>query len=431
MLVVNLSAVCWCGAADGVYFPPAAIPAAEIQEQRLHAIFSRMNPAAGKIEAERAARAFIEHIRATSPIAAEKLTAGRMDDGELESRFRVFLKDRPELVAGGKRSETGGAPRARVAELLKREEGLANGEAERLALADKFISRLAERSGTASENLSAGRMTDDELASRVSVFIADLKAEAVAAKIDPAAAAIDALIDTYVAANFGRDGERVNEVSYRGTIEEGGVKREFTIFRKRPNKLRMHFVKDGLVASVLGYDGQTGWRQAPGKPAELISPGDAAVLRTMSRFDPPLVGYRERGAVVSRESSVRPGEVVLRVREKDGTESFITIEESTMNEVASRSRTAAGRVEEARYREHKKSGVLNIAYVQEQWTDGAIRSTTRIERVRAEPGLLDAFFSTPANESLGYMDYMGALIVIKNRTTAQASAGVSGNLTKP
>jgi outer membrane lipoprotein-sorting protein len=428
-LAVNLSAIISSGASDGVHFQPPMISTSEIQQQRLHAVFAQMNPAADKRAAETAARAFLEHIRGTSPIAAEKLVSGRMDDEELEARFGVFLKDRPELSTHGKRGAETGSSRARVAELLKAETGIATSEAERLALADKFLFRLAQRSGMASESLRDGRMTDEELESRVAVFVADLKAEAMAAKTDPTAAAMEALIDSYLSANFGRDGERINEVSYRGTIEEGGVKREFTIFRKRPDKLRMHFVEEGLVLSVIGYDGKTGWRQAPGRPAELISPRDAAVLRTTARFDPPLVGYRERGAVVSRDSAVKTGEIVLRVRETDGTENFITIEEATMTEVANRSQTSTGGVEESRYRDYRKSGVLNVAYLQERWVDGTLRSTTRIEQVRVDPGILDAFFAPPVNESLGYMDYMGALIVIKNRATAQTAK--SANSDKP
>lgn len=378
------------------------------------------NPSAQRSDAERAVREFIDYIRITSPIAAEKLATGQMEDEELESRFGVFLKDRPAL-SGKFDGEAGVSPRTKVAELLKRDSAVASNDTERLALAERFLTRLTERSAMAGDSLRSGKMPAEELQSRVAVFISDLKAEAVAAKLDPSAVALEAVIDSFVRANFGRDGERVGAISYRGSLEENGAKREFVIFRKRPEKFRMHFVKDGLVVSVLGYDGGNAWRQAPGKAAQRIPAGEIATLHKVARFDPPLVDYRERGAQVKRDGKAESGPITLRIHEADGSELVSTIDPKTLSEVSTRMQRPGGGVEETRYKDHRKAGVLTVAHVQEQWVDGVLRSTTRIDQVRSEPGLLDSFFAQPENQNLGFMDYMGALVVIKERAAQQAA----------
>jgi outer membrane lipoprotein-sorting protein len=274
-------------------------------------------------------------------------------------------------------------------------------------------------------------MPTEELQSRVTIFISDLKAEASTVSADPAAAALEAVIDAFIRTNFGREGERVGAISYQGSIEENGVKREFIIFRKRPEKIRMHFIKEGLVASVLGYDGKNAWRQAPGKEAVRVPAEELAALRKIARFDPPLVGVRERGAEIIREDKVGNGPITLRIRERDGAEFVSMIDPETLNELSTRSQGSGGSVEETRYMDHRKLGVLNVAHTQEQWLDGALRSTTHITDVRLEPGLLDSFFSPPEKQSLGFMDYMGALVVIKDRAAQQASAKPAASGDKP
>jgi outer membrane lipoprotein-sorting protein len=407
--------------------PPISVTAVELQMQRLTALYAKKHPPGDDQAAQRAARAFLEHLRTSSPIAAEKLINGRMEDGELESRFDVYLRDRPELQ--GRVMGIGvGSPRERVAELMKKEHTVANDEAGRFALAEKFIERLAERSSLANDTLRNGKMSDEELNSRVAIFLSDLKAEAVAVSVDPSVAALEALVDTFIKANFGREGERVDAIAYQGAIEENGVAREFVIFRKRPNKFRMHFVKEGLVASVLSYDGKTAWRQVPGKEAQRISDAETAGLREIARFDPPIVGIREREAHIFRDDKTSKSTVTLRIREKDGSEYISVIDTETLLELSQR---RGGTAEETRYRDYRKLGALNVAHTQEQWVDGSLRSVTRIEDVRLQPGLLDSFFNLPEKQSLGFMDYMGALIVIKERSAQQTSSANTTTGGKP
>jgi hypothetical protein len=392
-----------------------------MQRQQLTGMLQKKLPDASPDALDRAARDFLDHLRETSPLAAEQFATGRMDEDDLASRVDVFLSDHPEL-SGRTAPAASGTPRTRVAELLKREPGIVQTDQDRLALADRFLDNLGQLSGTARDNLAAGRMSDDELQSRVAVFAADWRAEKAQAAVDPAAAAVPAIVDSFAKANFGRVTDRVDAICYQGVIEEREAKREFVMFKKRPQKLRIHIVEKGLVIGVIAYDGSTAWRQSPGRAATTITGSGAESVADSARFDDPLIGYRERGADVRLES--KPGEAPLRLRihEADGTTRITSIDPVTFNELSLRTLHSDGGWEETRFKDYRKVGDLNVAYVQEQWTKTGLRSTTRITDVSLDPGLLDRFFGYPTDPNLGFMDFMGGLSILQAREKQPAAA---------
>jgi outer membrane lipoprotein-sorting protein len=392
-----------------------------MQRQQLAGMLQKKLPNASPDTLDRAARDFLDHLREASPLAAEQFATGRMDEDDLASRVDVFLSDHPEL-SGLTAPAVSGTPRTRVAELLKREAGIAQTDPERLALADRFLDNLGQLSGTARDNLAAGRMSDDELQSRVAVFAADRRAEKAQAIVDPAIAAVPAIVDSFEKANFGRVTDRVDAICYQGSIEEKGTKREFVMFKKRPQKLRIHIVQEGLVIGVIAYDGSTAWRQSPGRAATPIGGSGAESVADSARFDDPLIGYRERGADVRLES--KPGEAPLRlrIREIDGTTRITAIDPVTFAELSLRTLHSDGGWDETRFKDYRKVGDLNVAYLQEQWTKTGLRSTTRISDVSLDPGLLDRFFAYPTDPNLGFMDFMGGLSILQAREKQHAAA---------
>jgi outer membrane lipoprotein-sorting protein len=361
---------------------------------------------------EAAKRDFLDLLRQNSPIASEKLLSGKMDDEELESRVDVYLRDHPALTGSAVGTQSND-PRKRVAELLKRDPSIAGSDVERLALADRFLERLAQRSRMAHDDLVKGKMTEEELQSRVTVYIADVHAETTASAVDPKKAAAAAVVESYLKANFGLSTEHPNAISFRGEIEAGGTKRQFVIFKKRPNKIRMHIVEDGLVVGIFSFDGTTAWRQEPSKPAITLAGAEAAALVRSARFDDQLMDYRERGAAVQLEEKTEKGSIQLHLRETDGSEMIAEIDPATFNLLVSRSRDSGGEWAETRFSEFHKVGALNMAYVQEEWAQGKLKSTTRVSDVRLDSGLLDQIFAYPTNLVMGYMDYMGGLALLK------------------
>ena len=209
---------------------------------------------------ERAERAFLDHLHQTSGMAAEQLAAGRLDDDDLSARIDVFLGDHPEL-SGARVATSTEVPRARLLEALGRNPDLARTDAERQALADRFIVWLGGLSGTARDAFLSGAMPTDELQSRVDIFAADVRAERTRVISDPAVAAVPAIVDAFEKANLGPVPERADSVCCRGTESDAATTREFVMFKKRPGSIRIHILQDGLVVGVLAYDGATAWRQ--------------------------------------------------------------------------------------------------------------------------------------------------------------------------
>ncbi len=387
--------------------PPSLAPA---PQRRLDLQFKRRFPGEPQATIERAEHAFLDHLRQSSSMAAEQLASGRIDDDDLSARIDVFLGDHPELT--GSVPSTAGGPRAQLMEALVRIPDLARSDSERQGLADRFIIWLGGLSGTARDNLLAGRMVPEELQSRVDVFAADVRAERSHVVTDPAVAAVPAIADAFEKANLGPVPERADSISCRGTVSEGEVTREFVLFKKRPGSIRIHIVQDSLVVGVLAYDGATAWRQVPGKPPSRIGGPEAETLMSTARFDDPLVGYRERGATGRLESTPGASTIRLSIRESGGEEVIETIEPRTYNLLSSGRRDTAGKWDETRFRDYHKFGPLNVAGTQEHWTDGVLRSTTRITDVRLDTGVLARIFTMPTNPKLDFMDYMGGLEVL-------------------
>jgi hypothetical protein len=217
--------------------------------------------------------------------------------------------------------------------------------------------------------------------------------------------------------------ERADSICCRGTVNDGTVTREFVLFRKRPNNIRIHIVENGLVVGVLAYNGVTAWRQVSGKPPLQIHGPEAESLISSSRFDDPLVGFRERGAKARLESAPGASPIRLRISEVGGSEVVETIDPSTYNELSMERRDSSGNTVEMRFRDYRKVGSLNFAGVQEEWINGVIHSTTRITEVRLDTGVLARIFAIPTNPNLDYLDLMGALQVLAKVST-KAGAGV-------
>ncbi len=383
--------------------------------------FKRRLPSAPRDVIDRAEKAFLEHLRKVSGMAADQLAAGRLDEDDLSARIDVFLGDHPEL-AGTQGAEPVRDAHARVVDALGRDPDLARTDAQRGTLADRFIVWLGGLSGTARDALLAGQMPPEELQARIDVFAADIRAERTQVVSDPAVAAVPAIEEAFEKANLGPVPERADSICCKGTESDGPVSREFVLFKKRPNFIRIHLLKDGLVVGVLAYDGTTAWRQVPGRTPVQLQGQEAESLIASARYDNPLVGYRERGAKARLESAPGASPIRVSIREAGGDEVVETIDPATYNEVSIGRKDSIGKWDETRFREYRKVGAFTLAGLQEHWNDGVLRSTTRISDVRLDTGVLAKIFAMPTDSSLGYMDLMGGLEILA-RVSKRAGEG--------
>jgi hypothetical protein len=355
-------------------------------------------------------------------MAADQLADGRMEEDDLSARIDVFLGDHPELT--GLQSAAPGGPRSQISEILKRDGDLAKTEAERQVLADRFVVWLGNLSSTARDSLLAGRMPLEELQSRLNVFAADIRAERNRVVSDPAVAAVPPIADAYEKANLGPVPERADSICFRATLTEGNTIRHYVLFKKRPNKVRMNIVDGDVVIGVLAFDGVTAWRQAPGRTPVVLQGADAESLMSVSRFDDPLVGYRDRGARARLESPPGASPIRLSIHEHDGSEVVETIDPVTYTELSIGWRRPNGQQVETRFGEYHKVGSLNLPSVQDELIDGVLHMETRITDVRLDAGVLDAVFNPPKSPANDFMDYMGGLAVIEKSLKANDSGSV-------
>ena len=397
---------------------------------------------------DREAESFIEHLRQTSTMAVERYENGTMEDDELQSRLDVFVADDradkaqdappPSAAPAPPVVDTAASDQVQLQEVSKVLQGRLPKDKERaidLAARD-FLAHLRHTSPLAAERFGEGHMDDDDLAARIEVYLGDhpeLSGKAVKPQVavDPAAAAVSAFVDAFEKANFGLLTERAQAICFRGSLEEGGVKRDLVIFKKRPNKLRIHVVEGGLVIGVIAFDGRDVWRQAMGRPATHVSGITAEEFAKSARFDDPIVGCLERGASARLEVGPGASPERLHIVEKDGTHWVETIDPATEDELSLVQSRPEGSSVETRFRDYRRVGNLNVAHVVEQWVDGKLRSTTRIADVSVDPGLVDRLFTYPEDPNLGYMDYMGGLAVLQSRGKPGSAGAVQPSEARP
>lgn len=399
----------------------------EFQRQRIELLLEPASPALSAEQRARIGREFLAHVRRNARITAERLDRGEIDDEELRTRLKVFLEDRPELR--GAAAAAGDAP-SRVRAALARAAGAPADEAARRALAAAFLERLAQRGRTALEALSAGRMPESELDSRVTVFLADWREEhAVSAGEKNAAAALAAFAERFVAANFGTGADRVQSLALRGTADEGGRRREFVLFRQHPDRVRLHYVENGVVTLALGHDGEHAWRQEASGRAIYLSGAEARAVRELAEFDHPLIDSAARRVAVKLAGGTLagPGAVELELERAGGAKTVSRIDAATLQENAVVRVAADGKRSETRLSDYRKLGAMNVPYRQETWEDGALKRTVVIAQAEIEPGLLAEFFARPDGGRFAFMDFMGALDVIRKKQAAAAPATGGGS----
>jgi hypothetical protein len=392
-------------AADPAIVAPPGSAASALTHQELMGILAKRLPGQTPDALKRASADFLAQLRETSPIIAEDFEQGRLSQDEIASRLDVFIGDHPEYT-GQRAAAPVTDPRQRIADLLRPATDLIRTGEELDRLVDRFLNDLGNLSGTAKEDLLAGRMAQSDLQTRVSVFLSDLRAEAAKTNLDPAEAAAGPIVDSYLKATFGSASERMNSICYRGTVDDMKTKSEFVTFRMRPNLLRIHVVKDGLVIRILAYDGNQAWAQAPGRMPVSVTGLEALAVARSADFDDPLMGYKERGAKVRLLAGAANEPYQIQILEAGGAESVVMIDRSSYTESAARRRRPDGKWNEVRFEDYRTVGTTKVAFRTQEWSDGVLRATTQYSEVRVDPGIISNLFRRPGPTQFAFMDLM-------------------------
>jgi hypothetical protein len=415
-------------AEDSQIAPSSSQIASTLLRQRTRSILAEHYPSLPTATIDHVAQNFEDHLRKTSKLSAESYAEGRLDESELEARISVYIRDNPLKELSGQPSSKAGM-HERVLAAVNGIDATARTQVERNALADKFIQQISETNRTAYENLKSGIMGKEELVSRVTVFLDDIRHTS--SKTDPKAAAQDSSADIiaeqFVRRNFGEPNERATTIVFGCllTDAESGRKQHMRIARKSPDKIRVYLYSENIVIQSYGYDGVRCWSQTLSQEAKDLPSEQAASIIEASQFEHPLESYKTRGAQVSFSGgSPEPFQLVL--KEKSGRIITSFVDPITFRETKQIVQSVDGKTTEIRLSNYKRYGSLNFPCTQEIWLNGVLKQTVEQDDVLVGTALFDSLFRPTNTGLVQFMDYMGGLSVIKKKLseTKTISAGV-------
>jgi hypothetical protein len=111
---------------------------------------------------------------------------------------------------------------------------------------------------------------------------------------------VDEVIGKSIAAHGGMEKiKAIQSIRMSGRAMVGpGIEAPFTLEFKRPMKMRLDIVVQGISATLQAYDGKTGWQLLPfqgNKDAEPLSADDLKDVQETADYDGPLVDYKTKG----------------------------------------------------------------------------------------------------------------------------------------
>jgi outer membrane lipoprotein-sorting protein len=129
-------------------------------------------------------------------------------------------------------------------------------------------------------------------------FVVPVLALLIAVTSSAAELTLDEILAKHAAARGGLDRlHAVQSVRLTGTMSMHGADMPLTITKKRPEKMRLDFIAQGMTATH-GYDGANGWQVMPfmgKKDAEPLAGEMLAQIREEADFDGALIDSAKKG----------------------------------------------------------------------------------------------------------------------------------------
>jgi hypothetical protein len=187
--------------------------------------------------------------------------------------------------------------------------------------------------------------------------------------------------------------------------DDGGNEIEVTVYKKRPNLLRIRTsLPGGHIDTV--FDGERAfrlWDRVDGTEVEFLEPGPTQNLAAVSTLEGPFYALRVRPEwlrVVGRVE-VR-GSPAFEIEVSEAADSIyekIWLSEASYQEIKVRKRLALADgselVEDIYFSEFDRVHGVWYARVAAHERGGEVVQTVRIDQARANVGIFDTFFSVP------------------------------------
>ncbi len=209
-------------------------------------------------------------------------------------------------------------------------------------------------------------------------------------------------MSTYLSVNCNSDLlRRTQSIRVTGTIERDGFNENFTLIKKRPNKMRIT-IKRGSQEIIFGVSAETVWQciRAPGQEDQFarIEGEEAVEWAAQSRFFDWIISASQgRGEIAGIEVDQWAGNDCLKVRVIDtyGNIYAIFIDPQTLYPLAERQTTPDGKIIETIFKDYRNIDGLPTPFQLTISRDNKILSKIQLNNTALNVGLLSELFELP------------------------------------
>ena len=225
-----------------------------------------------------------------------------------------------------------------------------------------------------------------------------------------AAQTLDEILDQHFAAQGGKEKlAAVQSAQVTGKQQFGPQEAPFTIYWKRPNKLRMEFTLQGLTG-IQAYDGAAAWQIMPflGKndPEGMTGDDLEGMVEQADLIEGPMFNWKEKGNTVElmgKEAVEGTDSWKLKVTKKNGDLTYVWLDAESMLQIRSEGKRKRGDQEvefESSLGDYKEVGGLVFAHSIEQRPKGAPQGATiTIEKIELGATIDDTIFAMPEKKA--------------------------------
>ena len=194
---------------------------------------------------------------------------------------------------------------------------------------------------------------------------------------------------------------RTQSIRVTGTIERGGLSENFTLIKKRPNKMRIT-IKRGSQEIIFGVSANTVWQciRAPEQEDQFarIEGEEAAAWVAQTRFFDWIISANQgEGEIVGIEVKQWAGNDSLKVGVMDayGNTYEIFIDPQTLYPLAERQTLPDGRITETIYSDYRDVDGLPTPFQLAISKDSKVVSKIQLNNSALNVGLLSKLFELP------------------------------------
>lgn len=195
---------------------------------------------------------------------------------------------------------------------------------------------------------------------------------------------------------------RTQSIRVTGTIERDGLSENFTLIKKRPDKMRF-FVKQGLKEITFGTDAEIVWRCIRSPQKQEVNyvriEGDEALkwIKQTRFFDLIISASQGEGQILEIEGEQWAGNDSLKVRVIDtyGDTYVIFIDPQTLYPLAQRQFHPNGKMSETIFNDYRDLDGLPTPFQLTVSQENNAASKIQISSAVINPGLLSKLFELP------------------------------------